>query len=252
MTIETDDQRAIVEGRDDELAENNNQLAIDVQVTLSSYPDLLVEQLTASPTTTQTGSEVTVRWNVRNQGRAPVQEDFQERIRLIQATTGQVVVDQLIPYSIASLGSLAVDQVQPRQVQVRIPDGSASAGRLHLSVTTDASSAIFEYDAWQDAESNNTVQTTLTSSLAPYPDLRVSQVVAPERLIADPARLTVSWTVENVGQANALPRAWFDTVILSSDLTVDMTTDCFREVDMFARKRSSCRRNSLVVLICSS
>ena len=51
--------------------------------------------------------------------------------------------------------------------------------------------------------------------LAPYADLAVSAVAAPQQIIGDPADLTVSWTVANQGTGAGPVDTWTDAVILS-------------------------------------
>ncbi len=59
----------------------------------------------------------------------------------------------------------------------------------------------------------------MTSALAPYPDLAVSNVTAPALTIGDPATVTVGWTVTNLGTAATTAGNWVDTVIASPDDT---------------------------------
>ena len=47
-------------------------------------------------------------------------------------------------------------------------------------------------------------------------DLAVVAVTGPEQLIGDPAALTVSWTVQNVGTGRPASTTWDDAVILST------------------------------------
>lgn len=51
--------------------------------------------------------------------------------------------------------------------------------------------------------------------LAPYADLIVSNVEAPALTIGDPARVTIRWTVQNVGSGISQTGHWIDQVISS-------------------------------------
>src|SRR5262249_7442792 len=109
-----------------------------------------------------------------------------------------------------------------RQFTYTLPQGSASAGQLQFSVTTDYYSQVFEYNTAgsggsSTAESNNTASTTTTVNLAPYADLEASNVTAPSFTIGDPAIVTVSWTVTNRGTGAGTATSWVDSVIASTD-----------------------------------
>src|SRR5690606_27531494 len=143
--------------------------------------------------------EITVSWTLANTGTAPVVADFLQRVRVVHAVTGQSLVDSVVPYSIAAGGVLGVGTHRSQSATERVPDVSASAGELQVSVTVDSTNVIFELSATGNAEANNTAATAITAALAPYPDLAVSAVVAPGETIADPANVTISWRVDNLG-----------------------------------------------------
>src|SRR5262249_10564215 len=57
--------------------------------------------------------------------------------------------------------------------------------------------------------------------LAPFAALAVSNVDAPAQTIADPAQVTVTWTVTNVGTGAGRTGDWVDSVIASPDTNPD-------------------------------
>ncbi|MCB1965299.1 MAG: hypothetical protein KDI64_04390, partial [Candidatus Accumulibacter sp.] len=57
----------------------------------------------------------------------------------------------------------------------------------------------------------------MTVDLSPYADLAVTSIGAPATLIADPATLTVTWTVVNQGSGAGRFDNWTDHVLLSRD-----------------------------------
>src|SRR5439155_7747402 len=66
-----------------------------------------------------------------------------------------------------------------------------------------------------NAETNNTASLTLDSSLAPYPDLQVTSITFPTKVLSgDP--LPVTWDVANFGPGLAAG-SWVDRVYLSAD-----------------------------------
>ena len=50
-------------------------------------------------------------------------------------------------------------------------------------------------------------------------DLAVTEITAPSRTIADPAHVTIGYTVTNVGPKPTLHGAWTDRIVLSEDET---------------------------------
>src|SRR5207253_10116794 len=103
------------------------------------------------------------------------------------------------------------------QLTMTLPQGSAGARHIQVTVTTDNYGQIFEYTGAGTAETNNSATTTVTAALAPYADLAVSNVTAPSLTVGDPARVTVSWTVANQGTGTGTVDAWTDAIIASSD-----------------------------------
>ncbi|NJO99233.1 MAG: hypothetical protein HC764_27235 [Pleurocapsa sp. CRU_1_2] len=66
-------------------------------------------------------------------------------------------------------------------------------------------------------ENNNLLANPISIELSPYADLAVSNVTAPNRTIADPARVKVSWQVTNQGNGTGFSDTWKDRVIVSAD-----------------------------------
>ncbi len=201
IQVVTDSSRDIVEGPAGGIAENNNETEISVAVGLRPYPDLTVTQLSLDPSTVLTGEDITVRWSVVNLGSEAVDTDFVEQVRIVNQSTGATLLTTSLPYEVFQTGTIAVGQTRDRELIVTIPDGSGSVGTLEIMVTTDSGNTIFEHDPAINAENNNSISGTISTTLAPYPDLVVSEVVGPAQTIGDPARVTVSWTVTNDGSA---------------------------------------------------
>src|SRR5262249_21833313 len=101
-----------------------------------------------------------------------------------------------------------------------LPDGTAGAGTIQFTVTTDSGNAIFEYNAAGTGETNNTAGLTLSADLAHYPDLVTSHVTRGGLVGGDPASVTVGWTVTNAGTGPGQVGSWFDDVIASADAQV--------------------------------
>ncbi len=57
----------------------------------------------------------------------------------------------------------------------------------------------------------------ITLTLPALPDLAVSNVQAPDQTIADPATVTISWKVTNIGEGSGRANQWSDEVILTTN-----------------------------------
>ena len=55
------------------------------------------------------------------------------------------------------------------------------------------------------------------SALAPYADLATTNVTAPQLTVGDPAKVTIAWTVTNVGTGPGTVSSWVDAIIVSPD-----------------------------------
>ena len=113
----------------------------------------------------------------------------------------------------AAATPIASGQSVGQQFSFALPDGAAGAGTLQIMVTADIYDNVFEYNANGTAKSNNTNSNTVVSTLAPYPDLTVTNVVAPASANAGQT-ISVSWTETNQGGAPAT-NTWYDQIFLT-------------------------------------
>ena len=88
-----------------------------------------------------------------------------------------------------------------------------ASGDYQLIVVSDAAQQVAELNA----EGNNQAQAGVTVDLAPYADLRVSSITAPDRSIDDPALVTVQWSVQNRGNGAGISSQWADVIVASRD-----------------------------------
>ena len=81
----------------------------------------------------------------------------------------------------------------------------------------NSTQSLFEDNPAHNAYANNTATTNVTSGLAPYPDLVVSNVTfsPASPIIGDPAIATIDWTVTNNGSGATTAGSWVDQVIAS-------------------------------------
>lgn len=134
-------------------------------------PDLVVDTVTATPTSAAPGASVTVAFTVRNQGAGAIGTTT-ARIRLASGTTIQLTDPLLAEVTVPGLAA-GVTNTQSRSLTV--PAGT-SAGNYFMGVTANAPDGA-------PPESNNNNQRTTPYTVAAVstgPDLRVlSGVVSP-------------------------------------------------------------------------
>jgi hypothetical protein len=191
-----------------------NFASSSVTSTLANYPDLQVTNLAVSPTAAQTSSRVTVTWNDLNSGRGDVTRAFDDHITVVNTTTGQTVTTADLPYDATQPGAAIVAGTSSaqRQYAFTVPDGSAGVGTLQVTVTTNYTKSIFEYNygtipgGHPVALANNSASTSLTTTLAPSPDLQVANLtMAPASASAglqSGATVNLSWDDMNTGDGD--------------------------------------------------
>ena len=199
-------------------AYNNNTAAISVTSALGSYPDLQVANLGVTNAQTQSGGILGIRWNDTNSGQASVAGSFQDQIVVSNTTTGQTLVTGTLPYDALASGPIAAGNAANRLYTFRLPDGSAGAGSLHISVAVDAGDSVFEYNPNGTAENNNSGAIDVVSTVAAYPDLAATNIAAPANAAAGQSIMVV-WTDLNVGNASAT-NSWSDQVFMSASPSV--------------------------------
>jgi hypothetical protein len=206
-------------------AEANNSATSMATSLLAPAPDLQVTGLALTPTAgLQSGDSVVLNWDVANIGTAAAGKAFYSHVSVFNEQTGQELTAFDLAYepTLAGHGAIAAGDARSQQFAYALPAGDAGAGDLRFTVTADYYNHISEYNtagpaSASTAETNNSTNLTVTAALAPYADLAVSGVTAPALTIGDPAQVTISWNVVNVGSAATTLGDWVDTIILSPD-----------------------------------
>ena len=215
--VRADVYNAVPEFNPSGTGENNNLSIATRTSTLSAYPDLRVTNLTVTPLVLQSGADVSVTWATTNSGNGPVEAPFYDHLIVRNRTTAETLVNTALYYNpaVATNGPIAGGQSRSRGYSFLLPDGARGAGEFEFTVTSDSTSAIFEYNATGTSESNNVAVLVRNSALAPYPDLTVSNIAAPATgLPGQPVDIT--WTVANLG-AGAASGSWNDQVFLADN-----------------------------------
>ena len=217
VVVTTDSDSQLFEYNAQGSAETNNARSI----ISASAPDMLVTGLsvTASPSA-QAGAELTVRWNVVNQGNVAANSAFYDRIIIRNTNTAEVLLNTTLLYnpSQGTNGVILPGANRARQLVFDLPDGPRSVGRIEISVSSDAFNNLPEHNGSGTGEANNIAQIQLPVVARPYPDLVVTAVSGPVNgLPGQP--VPVIWTIRNNGTVPAVG-PWSDHLFLSADNVV--------------------------------
>ena len=168
-----------------------------------------------SPTPSlQSGNTIGITWQDANTGVGTVSNSFYDLVTVVNLTTAQTLETSTVTYDPVASGNIGAGQSVNRSFNVPLPNGSAGAGNIRITIASDAGTTVFEYNAGGTAESNNTNSLTVVSSLAPYPDLAATNVLAPASAGAG-LNVQVIWTDSNVGNTTTT-NSWNDQLFLSN------------------------------------
>ena len=198
--VVTDSLGNIAEGLD----KSNNQL--DASATLLvRHADLrpIIEQLAPS---INSGSTTTLDWTLENNGTASSSDNVTHAFYLSTDPTFSFN-DRLL--STSTSAALQANSSRSFSQSLQIPEDLA--GSWFLLVIADSLNQVLE----GTRETNNVVSKQIQVTQAPYADLAVTAINAPQQTIGDPATVSISWTVENRGTSAGRVTSWTDTVVAS-------------------------------------
>lgn len=188
-----------------------------------------IRNLRVDATDVQAGGLVGVGWEDWNLGGSPASTAFNDRVVVRNLAGNQILINTSLAYDpAAQTGELPNGAIQPgesrsRSLSFRLPEGLAGTGNIEITVTADQNSAgsgvLYETNAGNNAEANNSAGIQATSVAKPYADLRVDGLTAPATGVGGEP-VTVSWTVSNQGQQADTGAAWNDQIIFSSDAII--------------------------------
>ena len=195
---------------DESGAEDNNvsASATRIDVMPAPYADLVVDSI-AAPDNAVAGEEMTIGWEVLNQGIGiTTRGDWVDRVLLARDAEGsELVADSESLFT--RYGQLAPGGRYDRGGWIIVPHGLS--GDFFLVVETAYQRGPFEFVF---GENNTTVSSAVPITVSPSPDLVVSSVEAPTEA-EEGASMDVRWTVANRGAAAAEGR-WHDRVFLTA------------------------------------
>ncbi len=188
--------------------ESNNTTFSPLRVRRLLRPDLQVTNITA-PATAFFDQEIQVQWTVSNNGTGPTNAaNWQDDVYLgvNQTLNGATRLATLSNISFLNAGESYI-----ATATVRIPRGAS--GSYYVIVKTDKDNLVNE-----ENENNNLTTRPITINIPPLPDVRVSNVQAPETGIGGQSIL-VSWTVTNHGDGSTPSNEsnWSDGIYISRD-----------------------------------
>jgi CARDB len=192
---------------------NNTGHSIGLPITLSRSPDLIVESIEL-PAAALEGALIDISWTVLNQGQAAASGVWVDTVVLVPTNGSAAITVGTFSYD---RGNLEAGIRYTRTEQVRLP--SKIEGQYRIKVITNANlgvggAQIYEHSAARI--NNTTISTGVTDvSLNDRPDLRVSALLAPERVIAG-GSAAVKYSISNQGP-KATSGRWVDSVYLSLD-----------------------------------
>jgi hypothetical protein len=195
--------------RQPEANETNNVTYQEIQI---ESLDLVTQITTALPDPIIAGSTVSLNWTVTNQGTATVPGHWMDRLYLSSDTEISYGEQPFAQY-IWTADALSNNSRQgTHNLQLPID----RSGNYHLIVSTvylDNNGVVYETDT-----ANNKAVLPIRINSAPYADLSVSNVsVTPQTQVANPANITVNWTVTNQGTGTGNVDTWIDRIIASTD-----------------------------------
>ena len=163
-------------------------------------PDLAVTNVTATATGgIQSGSNVTIAWSDTNQGGLATDATWTDRVIVKRADNGEILANVSLPYTGAAL---AAGAAAARSTTIKLPDGNDGAGALVISITTDVGNTVSEANSAGTGFTNNTTTLNVTSTVAAYPDLQVTNVsLSPGFGFQGGDTVIAHWTLTNAGNA---------------------------------------------------
>jgi hypothetical protein len=219
--------------------DDNNTGSAPIPVTYRE-PDLRVTNLTV-PEAASSGQTIPVTWTVTNVGTRETREFFwMDRVYLSLDPSLDESDQQLGAFE--RIGTLRVGQSYATTLNVALPDGVEGGFYLlgfadsnisgwpppsppHVGFESDVNPYLARVGEYRD-EGNNVTVAPLSISLSPPPDLQVTSVVHPERvLVGQEFDLTYTVTNNGNGPTPAKQNSWEDLIYLSRDPFLDLQAD---------------------------
>jgi|GEM_PF-3113076 len=192
--------------------ENNNILRSDPIMIIR--PDMKPDSL-IHPAMVMSGSTMSIRTEVINNGLGVFYGSYSNRYYLSTDNTLSTMTDILL--STRSVNNVVLTPEDTVSNTFSIPMPSDQFGSKYLIVVADANQVVFESN-----ELNNVLATPITIFEAPHPDLYVSNINAPDAIIAG-VTFDLSYTLRNQGDVSKTVNTT-DSVFISFSSTWNRAT----------------------------
>jgi len=214
ITITADSANQVFEYNAGGSAELNNSSTVNVV----SAPDLVPNGLAVTSSgPIRSGGVINIGWNDVNAGTVDTGSPFYDLVTVVNTNTGQTLMNSTVYYdpAISGNGPIAPGGSRSRTTTLQLPDGTAGAGTLQVSVGVDTFNQVPEVNVSGAGEANNAISTSAISSIANYPDLQVVNLAVQPSVLNSGTNLTVQWQDTNSGNGLAAS-SWYDRVIISN------------------------------------
>ncbi len=211
VVVSTDTSNQIFEYRSED---NNTTINSQIlEVKLSPFPNLQVEEVIAPPTAFSS-QETVVEWIVTNVGTgATSSPTWQDKVWLSKDQT----LDSTDTFlgEASNISYLGVGDSYRNSLTVTLPQGID--GNYYFLVQTDAGNQVLELNGEGD---NLGIGSVTDIELTPPPNLQVTNLAAPAQGFSG-ENISLSWTVTNSGEGETAENRWTDIVYMSTDETLD-------------------------------
>jgi hypothetical protein len=224
LLVQTDANNQLNEGN----GEGNNFVARPITITRPPKPDLVVDSIVA-PNSAFFGQTILVQYTVRNIGGGPTNAAAWQDFAYLSVDDVPEIEDPFkIP--VTNVNFLSSGETYTATVEVKIPQGLV--GQYKIIVWTDGDgtnhrSNIYPHQVVEEDDENNYgIARPIQINAPPVPDLRTTNVVAPEEVFAG-GQMPLTWRVENLGDGVTPPDQSnsVDKIYLSQNMSLDVNTD---------------------------
>jgi uncharacterized repeat protein (TIGR01451 family) len=173
VTVTADAADSVAEANASGTGESNNSRTAALVSTFADYPDLVVRNLSATPSSGWLPTQsVTLRWAVTNIGLRSASGPWTAQVVVSNTARRLTLLTTEVAFPTADL---APGTGTNRTVTFSLPDTANVYGALEVRVLEDAAGQLAEYNLDDTAEANNAAGLQIESA----PDLAVVSVLAP-------------------------------------------------------------------------
>ncbi len=219
FTVTTNSTASLFEYNTSGTSTTNDTASTQATSSIAPYPDLQVENVQLQPSSLYSGVSGVLQWQDVNTGNGMTSGSWDDRVIVLNTTTGKTLATYTLVYDSTRQGALAAGAAAQQQYAFMIPTGSAGLGTIQFMVTTNVLGGFYEYNSSGTAQANNTTSISAASGLAPAADLQVANLgLAPASGLQSGSHVVLSWDDANAGNA-ATTGSWVDSVTVTNKTT---------------------------------